>query len=547
VNRALWLLIRLRLTSAFRRLKRNVATVKGALLAAVGLLLFVPWMVSVVFFGRPTAYEPGAVEQVLRFGPLVLLTYCVLNLSFQTGEGVLAFTPAEVNFLFPGPFTRRQLLAYKLTFNFLGILVTAAFMTLFVPLPRATFRAGYVGMVLTLAFIQLFTTAVGLLANAIGVRAYNRWRKAVLAGLGLLAALLLLRLGGDLLQLPPGELGRRVEETPGLQTALEPLRWFLRAYTAPSIWPDLALYAALSLGVDLLLVAFIFALDAQYLEGSLVASERLYAKLQQLRSGGAAAVGLRTSGKPRYSLPMPPWWGGAGPIFWRQLITATRSRGPFVLLFVLVLSMLGPVIATLYLPRAERVSFQMGMFSMVPAMTVALTVLVAFDFRGDLDRMDVLKSLPLGPVPVVVGQLLTPTFVVSLFQWVAVAGLAVAGRHFEAAHVVMMALVVPFNFLLFGLDNLLFLLFPTRIVAASPGDFQALGRNLLVLFVKGITLGGALVLSTLVGLLAYFAGGNSMALGLAAAWFPLAVCAAGIVPLCALAYRRFDVARDTPP
>ena len=61
----------------------------------------------------------------------------------------------------------------------------------------------------------------------------------------------------------------------------------------------------------------------------------------------------------------------------------------------------------------------------------------------------------------------------------------------RSALVVGAAFALPLNFLLFSLDNLLFLWFPSRIWATNPGDFQALGRNVLIILTKAIVGGAA--------------------------------------------------------
>src|SRR5262249_18381814 len=114
----------------------------------------------------------------------------------------------------------------------------------------------------------------------------------------------------------------------------------VETFTAERVWPDLVQWSLLALAVNAGLMALVIALDAQFLESAAAASERLYARLQQVRAGGAAALGWRSAGKVRFSLPSFPWWGGVGPIAWRQLVTAPRTRGP--LMFVLIL--FGPVL-----------------------------------------------------------------------------------------------------------------------------------------------------------------------------------------------------------
>jgi hypothetical protein len=108
------------------------------------------------------------------------------------------------------------------------------------------------------------------------------------------------------------------------------------------------------------------------------------------------------------------------------------------------------------------------------------------------------------------------------------------------------AFVPPFNFFLFGLENFLFLLFPMRIMATNPGDFQALGRNVLFMIAKFLGLGIVVAFAGGAALLAYFVTGGSMFFTLFAAWLVLLICAAITVPLVAMAFTMFDVGRDIP-
>jgi hypothetical protein len=196
---------------------------------------------------------------------------------------------------------------------------------------------------------------------------------------------------------------------------------------------------------------------------------------------------------------------------------------------------------------------------MVLAMSMFLTTVVPYDFRGDVDRLEVLKSLPVAPWCLAIGQLLTPVLLLTLVQWT-VLGLVqgIVGR-VAPLLLVFAAFTLPFNFLLFGLENLLFLLFPMRLMAAAPDDFQAMGRNVLFLLGKAFSLTLVAGAAALVGGLVYvlvglatrpLPGAGEMmqwACALAAAWMAVAVCAAALVPLVAKAFVAFDVARDTPP
>ena len=65
-------------------------------------------------------------EPIRRFGPLGLFAFTVGSLLFSAGEQALYYSPAEVTFLFAGPYRKRQLLAYKLVVTVLLCLVSAA-------------------------------------------------------------------------------------------------------------------------------------------------------------------------------------------------------------------------------------------------------------------------------------------------------------------------------------------------------------------------------------------------------------------------------------
>jgi hypothetical protein len=112
------------------------------------------------------------------------------------------------------------------------------------------------------------------------------------------------------------------------------------------------------------------------------------------------------------------------------------------------------------------------------------------------------------------------------------------------APLVAVAFLLPINVLALGLDNLLFLLYPTRLVAAGPGDLRTGLRQGLLMAAKMSLIAVAAVLACGVAALVYILLGRSWPLTLAAAWLVVAACCVPVVPLCALAFRHFDVSRD---
>ena len=86
----------------------------------------------------------------------------------------------------------------------------------------------------------------------------------------------------------------------------------------------------------------------------------------------------------------------------------------------------------------------------------------------------------------------------------------------------------------------------TTTAAALSVAAARVGRRVLLAFAKVAVLAVAAGVAAGVGGLAYLLSGSRWPPALAAAWVVLAGCAAGLVPVLALAFRRFDVARDTP-
>jgi hypothetical protein len=556
MNTALWLLLWLRFRSWLRRLARNTATLRGAVFLAAGLLFFgmvigpnvVLHLLHADRSGGPLAY----VQHTRRVGPLLLFAYCALTVVFASAEHGISFTPAEVQFLFSGPFSRRQVLAYKIVGNGLACCLYAVFLTGFFFAYAARPLAAYPGLLLTLWFIQLFSMAVSLVISTIGARAFSRRRRLLVLLVLALAAWGAARVGGDAFAQGPGAVVARLEQNEVVQALLIPMGWFIETFTAERLWPDFAVGAARCLAVDAGLLLLVLLLDAQYLEASAAASERAYARLQRIRSGGAMAAAAGT-GRPRVRLPAPPTWGGVGPLAWRQLTTAARSLRPVVIFLVFFGLMVGG--SRLALGNVAEGKPMAGWLigSAVLGMTIAmLTPLLTFDFRGDIDRMDLLKALPLPPWRLALGQLVAPTLVLSGVQ-LAVLGFVQAlwgGAELLLLGVAVFAL--PFNFLSFGLENLIFLWFPARLAPAAPGDFQMMGRQTLMMLAKFAALGLVIVPAALAGTIAYVVASmllqvNGVPAGLAVGWLVLTGLSSGVVPLVAMAFRRFDVARDIPP
>ena len=236
MNAGLWLLIGLQLRGWIRYFLRGLLTLRGALLAILGGTFFALWLLSVAFANRTNGTSNPMLVQL--YGPSTLLFYCVLNVLLSSSERGIYFTPAEVNFLFPAPLGRRSLLAYKIASSVIIGLPTCLVLSVISYGYSRSFLNAFLGMLLIVMFMQLFTMALNLVAVTVGARLFTRGRMLLGIAVVLLAAVVLWRVGSP----ENGQMIRwlqRVSNTTEWKTLTLPLTWFFRTFTARRIWPDL--------------------------------------------------------------------------------------------------------------------------------------------------------------------------------------------------------------------------------------------------------------------------------------------------------------------
>lgn len=539
MDRSLWLLLRLRWVGWLRRWGRNLRSLKGVILTIVGSLAFVPMSISMLLAPRLRTAEQ--LEAVRRFGPLALLTYCVLNVFLSSGDRAITYSPGEVNFLFSGPFRPRQLLLYKIIGGIGGAVLTAFFLTIGLAHHASRFLSAYVGLLLAVVLLYLFSLAVGLLISVVGALAFSRTRKALLIGMLGMVVVVLVPLARDARSVPAWELAGRALSSPSVTAVLLPFRPFINAFTSERVWPDLLAWSAVSGVVDLALASLVLALNAQFLEASAAASARRYALIGRLRRGNA----LPAVATARFTVPMLPWWGGVGPILWRQANAVSRSLSRLSGLLILFLVPLGALF--IFDPSGGgRTNISITAVSIVFSIALFAPSMVGYDFRFDLDHMEELKALPIRPTRLVLGQLATPVLILFVGESFALGLIASASSPPPWLVPSVMALTLPLNLVLVAVENLYFLWFPFRLAGANSLDFQALGRQILLMIGKLATLGLAAGIAGAVGAAIYHLTGGSWSATVATAAVALTGIGVGMILLVALAFEQFDVAGARP-
>ena len=529
-----------------RRAGRGFATPRKLVLSLIGAFLAILWLGNAAF--SVFARQPLAPGTLQHFIPVVLLLYCLwhlLKVVYRQPEEGIQWTPAERDLVCARPFHRRDLLAYRFaSIAMPGLLKSLCFVVLMLPdLPLPL--VSLVGVFLTLLFLDLMRMAFEITACGLSKRMFSRIR-----GLILLVAFTALVSVVAMATLSPwtgneaSQFGllrhtlicaSELRETWIGMTLEAPFRAFGNVITATCLSYALAGWMILTGSLVMASAAFVLRLDTHF-QKAIALRERLdYNKL------GPAASRSHLRREVSSSLPWVPHLGGVGAIAWRQVLGAGRY------LFSLLLALAAPAILSC-LPLLIIHDAKQATLNVVGALTfysfLLLPSALKFDFRRDVDRMFVLKGLPIRPLAVVLGQLATPVLIASLLQLAVIAVTAFLWPSQLFILVVAFGLLVTLNILIYAMENILFLFYPHRL---KQEGIEVFLRATLTFSAKGI-----LFAVGIAAVLLWAICCKSLAqISNIAVWLPggdhlLPASSVTAIHILQAAFRRFDPAQDVP-
>jgi hypothetical protein len=544
---ALLRLIVLTFKGNLRRAVRGAKTVRGALLLLFTLLVFglilVPSLVSAILVRGKPGFPPFG-DWLEPYLPLLLLGACMLVVFTSAAERAFYFAPAEVDLLFPAPFQRRDLLIYKLAKTVTGSLILSLFIAMTSLIYFRSFIAAFIGIWLALLFIQFMGIATALLGQIIAEQAYTVTRKLGLLAVALLALAGLAQVYAQAQVQNVNELALLFRQTWAGKILLAPFLVFSFTIMAGRGFPDLALWGASSAAIDLGLLALVVRLDADYLESAAAVSQKVYEQVMRARQSGGLAIPSTGKGR-RIRLRRFPWLGGAGPLAWRQILLALRTSRQVVLISVMLFIFFGGwTAATSHGQHATGVS-SFGAVGIMAYLTFLFSFQLPWAFRGDIDHMDLLKTLPVRPLALAGGELAGGVAVLVAMQLCAVVLFRVMGMS-RSLLLPVVAFAVPVDALLLAINNLLFLIYPVRFVPSGTADFQFMGRAMLFMLLEMLALLPSLGLAAAFGGIAYFASGRSWILFGITSWIVIMLELPLFLWGLGWAFERFDPATQTP-
>ena len=512
-------LLRCALKNAVLAKLRRIRQPKYAVALVVGLLYFAFLFSGNLWQNGRASHSPmplaaeGAWAEWLAV--VLGLIYLLFIWAFRTVDPGLFFKPAEVQYLFPAPLTRRQILHYYLLRAQPGIVLSVCFLTLF-GVAQGRFERplfATIAVFLLIETIFLHQTAASLVRASLFQHGAAGLRRNRMPLLVFVVIVILFAANGAGLQVSKitssealAAFCRRTLDAPLIYYLTYPIRVYGRLMTSGDAAAFLANLAPV-LGVIALHYVWVVRSNVAFEEASQERSSRTAAQIEQLKKRG-----LRASlGKETNVRRQPFRMRASGPallaLFWKNLIATTRLPA-LPLLGILVLA----AAATAVLPLDVRL-----FCSVVATVVGALLLLMgprlfSSDLRQDLPNLDILKTLPLSGRQVVVGEILGPLAMLVAVELVVVAA-ALAGfgswAETEGAPpfvilgwIAAVAVVYPaYAALWLLLENAMVLYLPEWVPQRSrhKQGIEMIGASLFYFFLVFLSLSGLLLPALLVG------------------------------------------------
>ena len=453
---------------------------------------------------------------------LIALFPILLAWALPDQAGGLVFSEAEIQFLFPAPLTRKQLLIYKVLRQQPQILISAAMMSLF------GFGASrFIGLWLAFVTLSIYFTAVGL----------GRARLK-LAGIGFLIRLVvvLAALAGLVFlvihaytPLSGGWRPRNYAEAVGTGPMAEkmsrldaPLRaplfqvlLFVPRFLAGAMLPTSAMTLVISCA-GLVVIAFLLLqiagqLNVSFEEAAIRAAQKKQNYVERVRSFRSGQRVMFSRMPAPFRLPARPTPELA--ILWKNLIAALRISFAWIAIVVGIFLVLSG--ETLFVPaiRSSTMPMALCICAFFPLWASAF---LRQDMRLDLQRIEILKSYPISGERLIAAEIAAPLTIMSIVELILLGGsmLLLQMPHLSVMlqkiarpeyAVIVFLFAIPICAMQLLIRNAAAVLFPGWSMRSQddPKGFVIMGQRLILLASNLFILSLALIPSAIIVLLGW--------------------------------------------
>jgi ABC-2 type transport system permease protein len=453
--------------------------------------------------GGAAGRMPPALAAMATAGPalggMALLAITALSWILPGSSGLLTFSEAEIQFLFPAPVPRRQLLIHRMLRSQLGLLFGSLVVGIMTPSVGGFARLRVsIATWIVLVTAKIYFAGVSLsrarLRQGFGVASAAEARATRVAWTPIIVlvtavAIVVIALTRAFAGAPPSspiELFSRIRDVAAQRWVWQVL-WPFTAVAQPIFaeWPTPYLRSVVvALGVLAATAVWVLQSDDAFEEAAAAAAEHRAAEVTQsrpsyrVRSGGWL---LTPAGRPE------------GAFAWKAAMQTIRlvDRRSIMRLVALLFAL---SVISVSLGRGRGFATIVGFFATVGA---AMAVLFApqvlrIDMRQDLRHLELLKTWPVTAATIVRGQLLWPGALITACAWALLAvALTMSGLVFtklgwgwRVSAATSAAILAPaLIFAQLTIHNGVALLFPAWVPLGMqrPRGLDAMGQRLIML------------------------------------------------------------------
>ncbi|MFP4173003.1 MAG: putative ABC exporter domain-containing protein [Candidatus Hydrogenedentota bacterium] len=540
-------LIRLRMKGVVRQFLHSLRRPRHIALSLVGLGLIGLYLVSLVISGMGILEEGRSqVPFMAEYRDMlatpemlapVLLIFALLGmlLTLLLPTAPLAFQPNEIDWLFPAPVPRWQVVLYRLWGVLLQSVVISFLITMGMHTVSGNILLTFHGLLFYWLCANLASITIAQWHRGLG-NGLRKWGTlvALAGGMASYAAYIGFTVTGGHAS-AEGVL-ERVTADPIIQGAALPLRPFAILIFAQAPWPILAPHGLVCLALVPILAAALCRVHETSIERIVAESERHYQRLERFRRGQVFQGPSGSAGSLR--LPHFPHWSGFGPLYRRQVMAGLRQSRKLHLVF-LALALAGGA-GVLF--TGGRGIGALGALATLAAVYGAW--FLPFDFRADRSRMEWLRAFPVKAVTLAWAQTAAnATLAGGLPAALMFVGM-LAGNGLSLTPVVAALLLLSFTLCISAVENLLFLLFPQHSMFNMRGNLHAMGQAYALFFIRGVFYAALLFLTSLPGGLALLLFEWPVFVSGLMAVFSMLLAASGFICLTAWAFERYDISRE---
>ncbi|MGE5244545.1 MAG: putative ABC exporter domain-containing protein [Betaproteobacteria bacterium] len=476
------------------------------------------------------AHQP----MLLGFGGLGLLALAALGWLLPFSSNVLEFSQAEMSFLFPAPVSRRALLAHRLIRSQLALLFGGVIASFVYPSTSVALRLRVgIAVWLLLVTAKVYFAGVTLARARLFARDSGRARlvawapvAAMLAALAVVGAAVV-RAFANAPAPGTADVMRRVGEAVEAGPARVVL-WPFAALLRPALTSSFAAFATAIAGAAIVLAAAVaWVLESDEAFEDVATSDFERGTRKTGIGAGGAAQRLR-------AWSLAPGGRAEGAFVWKGATQAVRATNRAVVMRVAIVIVAFAASAAV-ISHARGLAAIVGMFASIGAVVsiVLGPQMLRTDLRQDLLHLEILRTWPVRPAAVVLGEMMWPLAMLTAISW----GLTllalylsapVFGAQDLALRVAVAAGVAALTPALVGahlvIQNGAALMFPAWVPLGTerPRGLDAMGQRLILLAGVMLLLTIAVAPGAIAGGIVWFA--FRRVLGLAAIVLGASVC-----------------------